>query len=101
MFPTLIGVSLSHHVTSELSQGVHEAILAHKELSSTRVKAVIGSLSTRLMSDTSLKGKKLKHALDAAFTETEGVNAGHHPNRRSANRFRSKKSFRKRPTGRR
>jgi hypothetical protein len=67
MFPTLIGVSLSHHVTPELSQGVHDAILVHKGLSSARVKSVLGSLSTRLMSDPTLKGRKLKHLLDSAF----------------------------------
>ncbi len=67
MFPTLIGVSLSHHVTPELSHGVHNAIKKHKEMSAARVKAVIGSLSTRLMTDGGLKGKHLRHVLDDAF----------------------------------
>ncbi|MFY9271180.1 MAG: hypothetical protein WAO55_15665 [Candidatus Manganitrophaceae bacterium] len=67
MFPTLIGVGLSHHITPELSHGVHKAIKKHKELSTARVKAVIGSLSTQLMTDGSFKGTQLRHILDDAF----------------------------------
>lgn len=81
MFPTLIGVTLSHHVTTELSQGIHEAIKAHSELSAARVKAVIGSMSTRLMTDGNLKGKQLKHILDEAFEkETGAINRVAKPN---------------------
>ncbi len=69
MFPTLIGVSLSHHVTPELSRGVHNAIRKHKQMSPARVKAVIGSLATRLMTDGGLKGKQLRHVLDDALTK--------------------------------
>ena len=66
MFPTLIGVSLSHHVTKEMSHGVHNAIDQHKNLSPARVKAIMGSLSTQLMTD-GPKGAKLKACLNQAF----------------------------------
>ena len=42
LFPTLIGVSLSHHVPKELSHGVHQAIHNHKSLSPSRVRAIYG-----------------------------------------------------------
>jgi hypothetical protein len=102
MFPTLIGVSLSHHVTPELSRGVHNAILEHKELPTARIKAVIGSISTRLMSDPSLTGKKLKHALKVAFSKP-GDRVDHDPERgcpgvaRTANIQAHGKGSQKRP----
>ena len=84
MFPTLIGVSLAHHVTDEMSHGVHDAIKRHKDLSSARVKAVIGSLSTQLMTEAaSGKGKRLRHVLDDAFSKSgpEKVKHGSHSHR--------------------
>jgi hypothetical protein len=68
MFPTLIGVGLSHHVSPEVGAAVQYAIQKHKETSSSRVKAIIGGLSTKLMTEGGAgKGKQLRHMLDEAF----------------------------------
>jgi hypothetical protein len=69
MFPTLIGVGLSHHVTEEINVAVRAAISKHKALGSSRIKAVIGGMSTKLMTEASASrgGKPLRHYLDEAF----------------------------------
>jgi hypothetical protein len=64
MFPTLVGVSISHHVDDGVSKAVHQAIREHKNLSSSRVKAVIGSMSADLMIKAVTNKKELKHYLD-------------------------------------
>jgi hypothetical protein len=65
MFPTLMGISISHHVSHEVCEAVHQAVLAHKDLTPSRVKAVIGSMSTKLMTqELQQKHKALKHFLD-------------------------------------
>lgn len=70
MFPTLIGVSLSHHVSKELSHGVHEAIDKHRALSPSRVRAIMGSLSTQLMTDGCPKGARLEEFLEEEFKKS-------------------------------
>jgi hypothetical protein len=65
MFPTLVGISISHHVTTEVCDAVHQAVLSHKELAASRVKAVVGSMSTKLMTQQlQQKPKALRHFLD-------------------------------------
>lgn len=65
MFPTLVGLSISHHVTSEVCEAVNQAISNHKGLSPARVRATIGSMTTKLMThELQQKSKQLKHFLD-------------------------------------
>jgi phytoene/squalene synthetase len=64
MFPTLVGVSISHHVDDGVSKAVHEAIREHKNLSPSRIKAVIGSMSADLMVKAVSGKKELKLYLD-------------------------------------
>jgi hypothetical protein len=72
MFPTLMGVGLSHHVSEELNETVHKSIQRHRELSSSRVKAVIGGMSTRLMTEANAgRGKQLRHILEEAFDKAK------------------------------
>lgn len=65
MFPTLVGISISHHVTPEVCEAVHQAVLSHKDLAASRVKAAVGSMSTMLMTQQlQHKSKALRHFLD-------------------------------------
>ena len=90
MFPTLIGVSLSHHVTEEMSQGVHDAIKRHKDLSAARVKAIIGSLSTQLMTEVAAgRGRRLRHVLDEAFKGDTARRPRKHPSTNRRKRART------------
>jgi len=67
MFPTLIGVSLSHHVTDDMSKAVHDVIKSHKGLSTSRLKAAIATSTTRLMTDGApKKQRQLRHILEEA-----------------------------------
>jgi hypothetical protein len=67
MFPTLIGISISHHVTNEVCDAVHQAVLSHKDLAAARVKAVVASMSTMLMTQEVHKPSSLRHFLDEQF----------------------------------
>lgn len=64
MFPTLVGISISHHVTSEVCNVVHQAVLTHKDLAEARVKAVVASMSTKLMTQEIHKPEALRHYID-------------------------------------
>lgn len=48
MFPSLLGVNVSHHIPPELSASVRRAIKEHGKYGEARVRAMIGTLSERL-----------------------------------------------------
>lgn len=70
MFPTLVGVSISHHIPSEISKAVQRGIQDHASKNPARVSAVIANLSDQLKTDLEANStEKLTHYLDAHFTE--------------------------------
>ena len=72
MFPTLVGISLSHHVPQELSRAVQIVVKKHKDTKPSRRKAIMSASVTELM--VSGKGgntKSLVHYLDEKFAEAE------------------------------
>ncbi len=65
MFPSLVGVSLSHHVPDEVSKDVRAFVQHHKDLPKYRVQAVVKALTDALMrGEISAKGKGIRHFLD-------------------------------------
>jgi hypothetical protein len=71
MFPTLIGISFSHHVTPEVCEVVHQAVLSHKDLAASRVKAVVANMSTMLMTQAYNKGaNSLRHFLEEHLSKS-------------------------------
>lgn len=70
MFPTLMGVTLSHHIPNEVSGIVHEAIQQHKTKDAGRVKAVLRTLSDQLKTDQkAVMRTGLKHYLDEKLND--------------------------------
>jgi hypothetical protein len=70
MFPTLMGVTLSHHIPDEVSGIVHEAIQQHKTKDAGRVTAVLRTLSDQLKTDQKAVTRTgLKHYLDEELND--------------------------------
>ena len=64
-FPTLPGISVSHHVPEEISNVVHTTIKEHSEKDPARVRAIIRSLADKLKTDpNAIHAHKLEHYLD-------------------------------------
>jgi hypothetical protein len=65
MFPTLMGVTLSHHIPDEVSDIIHQAIKQHANKDLGRVKASLRTLSDQLKTDQKTINRiELKHYLD-------------------------------------
>jgi uncharacterized protein (DUF2267 family) len=65
MFPTLMGVTLLHHIPDEVSDIVHVAIEQHKTKDAGRITAVLRTLSDKLKTDPKTVTKtQLTHYLD-------------------------------------
>ena len=74
MFPTLVGITISHHVTSVMCDAVHKSIADHRNLPSSRIKAKVGTMSTLLMTQRlPAKYKQLTHFLDEELERTDSV----------------------------
>jgi hypothetical protein len=68
MFPTLMGVTLSHHIPEEVSDCVHKAIREHKAKDPARVRAILKRLSDQLKTDQATVNRRhLEHYLDEQF----------------------------------
>lgn len=68
MFPTLMGVTLSHHIPDDISNIVHEAIKQHSTKGVARVRAILRTLSDKLKTDQKTVNRvELKHYLDEQF----------------------------------
>ncbi|UII31026.1 hypothetical protein LVD17_22290 [Fulvivirga ulvae] len=69
LFPSLLGVNLSYHISPEISMEIKCALQEHKDLPSSRKKAILRNLSDRLKTDHRLKNRKqLKAYLDKEFS---------------------------------
>lgn len=53
--------------TYNLFSSTHQAVLSHKDLAASRVKAVVASMSTMLMTQEVHKASSLRHFLDEQF----------------------------------
>jgi len=70
LFPSLLGVNISYHLSHDLAQIIQQRIYAHKNLPPFRLKAVLRSLSEKLKSDPSIKNRKdIEHFLDQKLKE--------------------------------
>jgi len=58
MFPSLIGINLSHHFPSEVVSTVHQQIAAHRAKNPARVRAILRDLAHRLQSDPKSRTRK-------------------------------------------
>jgi hypothetical protein len=76
MFPTLIGISLSHHVPQELSRAVQIVVKKHSETTPSRRKAIMSASVTELMVEgkAGRKTKGLVHYLDEKLKMEISVN---------------------------
>jgi hypothetical protein len=71
MFPTLMGVTISHHIPEEVSELVHSAIKEHAERGAPRVRAILRTLSDKLKTSKSVANRQhLKHFLDEEFKKS-------------------------------
>lgn len=65
LFPSLLGVSVSHHIDGTTVEAIRSSLKAHEDLSPVRKRAVLRTLTDRLKTDSKLKNlRKLKHYLD-------------------------------------
>ena len=65
MFPTMVGINISFHLPTEVTNFVHEQINEHKTKNPTRMKAILSDLAERLIMDPSYRTReKVKHYLD-------------------------------------
>lgn len=70
LFPSLAGVTISHHIPNEICTTVNQTIKEHAEKDPARIRAIIRVLTDRLKSDASLRDKNtLKHFLDEEFAK--------------------------------
>lgn len=69
MFPTLMGVSLSHHIPDEISKIVHSCIREHSDINPGRRRTILASLSNKLKSEKNNNHHTLKHFLDEEFSK--------------------------------
>jgi len=70
MFPTLMGVSLSHHIPKDISDIVHKAIKQHSERDASRIRAILRTLSDRLKTDEKTVNRvELKHYIDEQLSK--------------------------------
>ncbi|MCF7916954.1 MAG: hypothetical protein K9L61_04175 [Candidatus Omnitrophica bacterium] len=58
IFPTLVGVNISAHIPVDIVDFVHQQIKEHKTKNPTRLKNALGSLSERLLIDTSCRTRE-------------------------------------------
>jgi hypothetical protein len=71
MFPTLMGVTLSHHIPTEVMEIVHQEIKKHSTKDLGRIQASLRTLTDQLKTDLHLRNvKHLKHYLDDLFEGT-------------------------------
>ncbi len=64
MFPSLLGVNVSHHIPPEVGAVVHAAVRDHGERDPARVRALLRTLGERLRTEPGVKGGDLRHFLD-------------------------------------
>lgn len=70
MFPTLMGVTVSHHIPEDISNIVHAAIKQHSTKDGGRVRAILRTLSDKLKTDQKTVNRvELKHYLDEQFSK--------------------------------
>jgi hypothetical protein len=70
MFPSLLGVSVSHHIPPELAHAVREAIREHASYGAPRMRALLGTLSERLKTEpTAMSRKRVKQLVGEVFGE--------------------------------
>ncbi|MCK4486346.1 MAG: hypothetical protein KAU38_06205, partial [Desulfobacterales bacterium] len=65
MFPTLPGISVSHHVPGEICDIVHESVKEHSEKDPARIRAILRDLTDKLKTDpNAINVHQLRHYLD-------------------------------------
>ncbi len=70
MFPTMVGVNISFHLPTEITDFVHKQIKEHRAKNPTRMKAILGDLAERLTMDPSYRTReKVGHYLDDKLRE--------------------------------
>lgn len=70
LFPTLVGVSISRYIPTEICQRIQLGIREHAGKNPARVAAILGSLSDKLKGTEGLPQiQKLTHFLDEKFAE--------------------------------
>lgn len=67
MFPSLLGVTISHHIPYDVSTAVHDAIKDHGKRDPARVRAMLRTLGERLKSQGPPSKDELKHFLESTL----------------------------------
>jgi hypothetical protein len=64
MFPTLLGVNISHHLSPEVAVAVRNALKDHADLGRARVRGVLRGLTERLATERTMTGQEVTLYLD-------------------------------------
>lgn len=72
IFPTMLGVNLSYHMSKDVSQIVQEKIKEFHNKSPQRVKQILRNLSDKLKSDPTLQNRNsIEHFLDSELKQLQ------------------------------
>ncbi len=72
MFPTLVGVSVSHFVHPEIKKIVQDAVRDHSDKDPARIRGILGTMADQLKTHSgNLSGPELKHYLDDQLAKLE------------------------------
>ena len=64
MFPSLLGVNVSHHLPDDVRQTVHDKIAEHGQRDPGRIRAVVRNLTEQLMTEKVRTRAEVRHFLD-------------------------------------
>lgn len=65
MFPTMLGVTVSHHIPQDVTEAVRRSLKEHTDRYPARIRAILRGLSDRLKTEQGyISGVQVKHYLD-------------------------------------
>jgi hypothetical protein len=64
MFPSLLGVTVSHHISPDITTSIHEAIRDHASRDPARVRAILSTMTEKLTSEGVPGAPGIRHYLD-------------------------------------
>lgn len=65
MFPTMLGVTVSHHIPQDVTEAVRRSLKEHTDRDPARIRAILRGLSDRLKTEQDyISGVQVKHYLD-------------------------------------
>lgn len=74
LFPSLLGVNISYHLSSDIAEMVQIRLQEHRDKPPARLKSIIRQLSEQLKSDPTIRNRKsIKHFLDEKLAELSTI----------------------------